>query len=194
MSWSSSCALALSCLAACLAACLDGEPPPAVGSVDLGFFQAEIQPIFDRSCAFTACHGDPGRAFFVYSMSKRRIVADELLGECLTDKELCANFSRTAAFVTADPQLSQLLTKPATLDGYASQFHEGNYLFGLEDPEARCLVRWMQGEALANSASTAPSLCELPWRAVQAARALCPPHVIDCEDALRGPDLPEVGG
>ena len=180
-------------LASSCAACSIGQPPPDVSLLDLGYYQCNVQPIFDRSCAFTACHGNPGRPLFIYSASKTRIAGDQLIGESLTDKELCANFYRAAAFATPDPRDSQLITKPKTLDGYESQFHEGNYLFSENDPEEQCFEHWMRGGRQATGTSTASLPCHLPWRvAVDGTPATCTPRALDCESALTGPDLPEV--
>ena len=174
------------------AGCLDGAPPPAA-DLDVGYYECQIQPIFDRSCAFNSCHGDPGRSLFVYSTSKRRIVAEQLIGEPLTDKELCWNYYRASVLTTADPRHSQLITKPATLDGYESQYHEGNYLYSAGDPEAECLSRWMLGATQAAGTSTPSDPCALPWRvAADGTRARCTPRPVDCEAAIEGPDLPEV--
>lgn len=170
------------------AACLEGPPHPDTSSLDVGYYECQVQPLFDRSCAFTSCHGDPGRALFVFSMSKTRIVETELIGEKLTDKELCANFYRAAAFATPDPAESQLITKPETLDGEGSQFHAGNYLFTPGAPEAECLVQWMRGEVQEVATSTPAAPCTLPWRT----RASCTPRKVTCAEAIEGPDLPEV--
>lgn len=181
-------------LVLCLACDTATETPPAVTHLDLGYYQCQVQPIFDRSCAFTACHGDPGRALFTYSASKRRLVEEELIGEPLTDKELCSNYYRASVFVTPNPKESQLITKPETLDGYASQYHAGNYLFGEGDPEALCLQAWMEGASQPVGTSTPSVPCRLPWRTrPDGAPGACVPRGIDCDQAIHGPDLPEGG-
>ena len=171
------------------------EPPTTPqGDVNLGFFGCQVQPILDRSCAFVACHGDPGRPLFAYSTSKTRIAGAALLGEPLTDKELCANFYRARALVTADPAQSQLVTKPTILDGDFSQYHGGNYLFTPDGPEVSCLTAWMRGDSAPDGDSLPPEACRLPWRLDAAGNApTCAPRRPDCEAALAGPDLPEVG-
>jgi hypothetical protein len=183
---------ALAALAA--AGCSTGADPAPATHVDVAFFECQVQPILDRSCAFVACHGDPGRPFFVYSMSKTRIAGDALLGEVLTDKELCANFYRAQALAVAPAAESQLITKPTTLDGLYSQFHEGNYLFEPDGPEVRCLTAWMEGAVAPEAASPPPPECALPWRLDAEGRApSCAPRRLDCGAALAGPDLPEAG-
>lgn len=173
--------------------CSQGQSAVQVSGLDVGYFECEVQPILDRGCAFTACHGDPGRALFVYSMSKRRIVPQELIGEVLTDKELCSNYWRTASFATEDPTQSQLLTKPQTLDGLQSQYHAGNYLFGPEDAESECLRAWLDGATHSPGSTTPSAPCRLPWRiAFDGTPAACAPRRVDCDQALLGPDLPEV--
>lgn len=160
--------------------------------MDLGYYQCQVQPLLDRSCAFSGCHGDPARPLLGYSTSKTRIAGDDLLGEGLTDKEICANYFRTMALADTVPAESQLITKPATLDGLASQFHAGNYMFGVEDPEALCLIEWMKGAVQPSQSSLPPPACALPWRQSAAGLAPeCAPRAIDCAVALAGPDLPE---
>jgi len=175
-----------------LLACDTGVDPAEVVDLDLGFYECQVQPLLDRSCAFTGCHGDPARPLAVFSTSKLRIAGNELLGEGLTDKELCANYYRTMAFANEDPVQSQLITKPATLDGLTSQYHAGNYMFGPEDPEATCLIAWMRGDIQPLQASLPSEDCALPWR--QSAQGLapeCTPRLVDCEAALAGPDTVE---
>ncbi len=180
------------CALLLLAACDNGVNPELVTDLDMGYYQCQVQPLMDRSCAFSGCHGDPARPLLVYSTSKTRIAGDELLGEGLTDKEVCANYYRVMAFAQVDPPQSQLITKPATLDGFASQFHAGNYMFGAEDPEALCLIDWMQGAVQPEQASLPPEACALPWRKSASGLApKCTPRTIDCATALAGPDLPE---
>ncbi len=157
-------------------ACAKAPPEPSLEGLDVAYFECNVQPIFDRSCAFPSCHGDPGRPLFVYSTSKTRIVANELLGEPLTDDELCSNYHRASAFARADGK-SQLITKPSTLDAEHSEFHEGNYLFGPADPETSCLEGWMQGTT---QTSSVPS-CALPWRLDdRGLPATCSPRALDC--------------
>ncbi|MCA9551890.1 MAG: hypothetical protein KC933_17765 [Myxococcales bacterium] len=177
-----------------VAGCATGEDPEPATHVDIAFFECQVQPILDRSCAFVACHGDPARPFFVYSMSKTRLAGDDLLGEVLTDKELCANFYRARALAVVPAAESQLITKPTTLDGLYSQYHEGNYLFEPDGPEVRCLTAWMAGALAPEELAPAPEECQLPWRVDGAGRQpSCQPRRLDCEAALRGPDLPESG-
>lgn len=174
------------------AGCLDGEPTYEAQPLDVAFFECNVQPILDRSCAFTACHGDPGRPLFVYSMSKTRIAGEALRGERLTDKELCSNYFRAAAFARKEPSRSQLITKPAALDGTDSQYHAGNYLFGEGDVEARCLELWMRG-TVAEPGSPAPEACDLPWRRSTAGGSApaCEPRKVTCSEAIHDPDLPQ---
>ncbi|MBI2378392.1 MAG: hypothetical protein HYV07_30620 [Deltaproteobacteria bacterium] len=164
----------------------DPAPPISIAGLDPGFFECEIQPILDRECAFSGCHGDPGRGLFVYSMSKRRIEGAENIGEPLTDLELCRNFYRAAAFRTDPPETSQLVTKPATLDAVGSQFHEGNYLFGPEDLEAACFRLWLSGEAHAPLTSALPpDVCKLPWRSAGGNEyPVCAPRDLDCQTVV----------
>ncbi len=184
----------ISMLSFALASCIEPKASLSASDLDVGYFECQIQPIFDRSCAFTACHGDPGRALFTYSMSKRRIVDLELIGEVLTDKELCWNFYRASSFATADPEASQLITKPATLGSEGSQYHEGNYLFGALDSETRCLTSWMGGARQAVGTSTPSEACVHTWQIrLDGTPARCTPRSVDCPRAIEGPDLPEVG-
>lgn len=183
--------LSLLVLLSC-AGCEVGAPATLQTGLDIGFYECQVQPIVDRSCAFVACHGDPARPFFVYSMSKTRVAGDALLGERLTDKELCANFHRARALATVDPDQSQLITKPLTLEGITSQYHEGNYLFAPDGPEVRCLAAWMHGDRAPQTDSPPPEACRLPWRMDAAGlEPSCAPRNVDCEAALRGADLPE---
>ncbi|MBI4815353.1 MAG: hypothetical protein HY791_03805 [Deltaproteobacteria bacterium] len=172
-----------------LAACDGSEPPRVdVSGLDPGFFECEIQPILDRECAFSGCHGDPGRALFVYSMSKRRELGAESIGDPLTDREVCSNFYRTASF-SADPvESSQLITKPATLSTARSLFHEGNYMFGAEDVEASCFRAWLSGELHQVGEAKEPPLdCRLPWRvAADGHHPKCQPRPLDCARVLGG--------
>ncbi len=165
------------------AACAQAPPPPNLEGLDVAYFQCNVQPIFDRSCAFPKCHGNPGRPLFLYSASKTRIELDTLLGEPLTSKEICANYYRAAAFARTDYE-SQLITKPSTLDALSSQYHEGNYLFGPGDPQADCLEQWMEGAA---QVGTDPS-CMLFWRIDEMGTPeRCDlSQVVDCSDAARG--------
>ena len=175
--------------------CAVGEDPTPATHVDIAFFECQVQPILDRGCAFVACHGDPARPFFVYSMSKTRQAGDALLGESLTDKELCANFYRARALAVEPAAASQLITKPTTLDGRYSQYHEGNYLFEPDGPEVRCLTAWMEGALAPEALAPPPQECRLPWRAdASGQEPSCEPRRLDCEAALVGPDLPEGGG
>lgn len=156
--------------------------------LDVAFFECDIQPIVDRSCAFVGCHGDPGRPLHIYSTSKVRIAGEALIGEQLTDKELCANFYSTAAHARPNAH-SQLITKPTTLDGSESQYHAGNYLFRADDPESRCLLQWMKGKKTdTTTVSYAPPDCQMRWHS---SRRVCRPRKVDCEEAILGPDLPE---
>lgn len=177
-----------------LLACNTGADPEVVSDLNLGFYECQVQPLMDRSCAFSGCHGNPARPLSIFSTSKVRIVTTELRGEPLTDKELCSNFYRALAFATPDPSESQLITKPTTLDGYASQYHAGNYMFGPDDPEALCLTAWMQGDVQPLEASRPPAACALPWRqSAQGIAPECTPREVDCRAVTNQPD-PVVGG
>ncbi len=168
--------------------CIESAQVPSGSNLDVAFFECNIQPIVDRSCAFVACHGDPGRPLHVYSTSKVRIAGEALIGEELTNRELCANFYSAAAHAQPDER-SQLITKPTTLDGFASQYHAGNYLFRADAPEAKCLLMWMKGEKSDTAtASLSPAEYQMPW---QPTRRRCKPRTVNCETAILEDALPE---
>jgi len=158
-------------------------------NLDVGFFECNIQPIMNRGCAFNSCHGNAARPLAIYSPAKMRSLGDELIGEFLTDYELCSNFYRTIAFTQATP--SQLITKPATLSGEASQYHAGNYLFSSDDQEAQCLKLWMEGEKHPAGLELFPDEhCRMKWRTYNQGKVKsCTPRQIDCRQVIKEPDV-----
>lgn len=112
---------------------------------DIEAFAADVQPVFDRSCASLDCHGDPGRAMRLYSIDGLRARDDLRAATELTAEELVAN-ARAVVGIDPDPmplETHWALTKPLAVaaGGIA---HEGGELWrSTADADYQAVLRWL---------------------------------------------------
>jgi hypothetical protein len=66
------------CLLFVMAGCADdsGSESAQLPDVDYAYFVARIQPVLEAKCAFFACHGNLGRRFQIYAVTRLREIPD----------------------------------------------------------------------------------------------------------------------
>ena len=116
--------------------------PP--GMLELELLQSDVQPMFDRLCAQTACHGDPARRLFLFSSFGTRL-GSELTP--LSDDELRANLEACRGFLdgVADVTRSELLSRPLRPEAGGSPHGGGDQFYDRGDPSYVLLACWLTG-------------------------------------------------
>jgi len=123
---------------------------PEVGEVhlaplDRATFDARVEPILERRCASTSCHGVPARGLPLYApLQYRADPAHTWVIEPLTEAELRNNFTAATIWArqTSGGGMSMLLAKP--LAEHAAEFHGGGATFAsVEDGDFATLAEWV---------------------------------------------------
>lgn len=140
-------ALALGCACAY-------ENRPAPQELDRAFFECNVEPILQTSCAYFACHGDPGRSFLVFGPNRLRLDVEEHDRRSLTtQQEHDYNYRAALAFAEPHPGYEEplLLMKPLE-PGAGGAYHETLDRFGgmdvfqdREDGRALTIEAWLAG-------------------------------------------------
>lgn len=134
-------------LAAGAAGCLGEAPPEALPPLDAALLRARIQPILERDCARSSCHGDPGRPLRLYGRSSLRLPG-RVPGTPIDDAELAANLAMMRGFLVgvADPGDSLVLRKPlAEAAGGAPHAGAEDPYPSRDHPAYRLLACWLAG-------------------------------------------------
>ncbi len=119
--------------------------PP--GTLSASMLQQRVQPMFDRYCAQTACHGDPERGFFIYSPYATRL--DSRFSVGLTEAELQANLDTARAFTESTLEVtdSLLLSRPLRRAEGGTSHGGGEQFYDRGDPAYVLLTCWLLGGA-----------------------------------------------
>jgi len=148
------------CLLSVMAGCADdsGSESGQLPDVDYAYFVARIQPVLEAKCAFFACHGNMGRRFQIYAVTRLREIPDPdpifQAPRPLTPAELERNFRNAAGMLYGfedNPEESLLLSKPVsggTRHGGATLFGGPNVFTSREDPDFKTLLEWARGARL----------------------------------------------
>lgn len=123
------------------------DPTAPVTDPLFGRFVSEVQPVLERRCAGSGCHGNP--------------IADLHLSCGDTDEEKRWNWFETLAHIDAPASTSELLRRPlSTFRG--GTFHEGGDVFGsTEDADYRLLLAFAEDLVAAHPDVGRPSDAEL---------------------------------
>jgi hypothetical protein len=149
--------------------CKPSEGPVTLPSLDLPYFQCQVEPILDRGCGMLACHGtEQGRAFRMYSRGRLR--NDEIvdrIGTCIpatgtvnlfeagtgtimcegrmahTATEWKRNFDSARSFMigVGSPAQSEMLLQPVV----GGRPHMGVHLFTSTDADYLTIQAWLGG-------------------------------------------------
>ena len=128
--------------------CAPASTGAALPDADRADFADVVQPRLALHCAYSGCHGDPGRPYAVYARSAWRADPDDVLDDPpLTEAELDANFDQTRAllFGIAEPLDSLLLSRPLARAAGGSGHGGGIQFTDTTDPDYRALETWVQG-------------------------------------------------
>jgi hypothetical protein len=127
---------------------LDARPVVTPPELDPATFARDVQPMYGRLCAQSACHGDPARSFSLYHPGSLRI-DDDWRRPTLSDAELAANLeaSRLELVGLEDLLESRLLTKPLRVAAGGTTHGGGEQFFDRGDPDFVILACWLLGGA-----------------------------------------------
>lgn len=122
---------------------------------DLQIYKDNVDYYLNRRCGSLDCHGQPGRAYRVYSREGLRLRSVDdgglISGQQPTqDEEKIANFqalvglepeemTRLMATQGEDPEKLLFLRKPLRLER-----HKGGPAMAVDDPGYRCIVAWLR--------------------------------------------------
>lgn len=139
------------------------ENPPAPQTLDRAFFECNVEPILQASCAFYACHGDPDRAFVVFAPNRLRLdVSEQNRRSLTTEGERDYNFRAALAFAEPHPGYGVALLLQKPLDpAQGGGYHGTLDLFeGMDIFEDRNDGRYLTIEAWLQGATEDPSCAE----------------------------------
>ncbi len=140
-------AIASAVLAMLVVACGDDlDQPRELPALDVARMEAVIQPIWDRSCAQTSCHGDPNRPYRLYGRLGLRLPGH--LGEStLSESESLANLRMSQGFLSATrvPERSLLLRKPLRDTAGGVGHAGGDQFYDRIDPDYLEMLCWLVG-------------------------------------------------
>lgn len=156
------------------------EGPVALPDLDMGFYNCNVEPIFDRGCAMLGCHGtETTRVFKVYARARLRhseVVpalascvqsGPQNLAEMGTGTTMCdgwlphtqtewqQNYDNARSFYVGmtDPEQSELLTQPKI----GGKNHTGVHLFKAADADYQTIKQWLGGAKLAGTCDPDPN-------------------------------------
>ncbi len=148
-------ALVLALLGA--AGCGTEDGPLALPDLDVEMLRGRVQPMFDRVCAQTSCHGEPKRPFRLYSRFGLRGPAPRR-SHVLSETELDANLQMARGFlgsVGTSPE-SMLLRKPLREAAGGVAHGGGDQFYDRVDPDYLLLACWLEGGGLDDGWECAP--------------------------------------
>lgn len=135
---------ALLLLGACV---VDGGEATPLPLDDLDRFEAEVQPVFARTCSNPSCHGQAGRPLSLYAPQRWREDPERLfLDEPLSEAELRHNLACAGTFVVevADALDCALLTKPLDPEAGGETHGGGTQFADTEEPDFQALLAWVE--------------------------------------------------
>ena len=134
--------------------CQSLESPQSLPALDRVDFECRVQPVLAARCAYSACHGDPSRAFVIYARGRLRLdVAEEsVLKAPLTDAERQANFDLARGF-SVDERLDGplLVMKPLDIEAggllhlATRAYRDEDVFMSTSDPGSEKLAAWLDG-------------------------------------------------
>jgi hypothetical protein len=157
-----------------------GEPatgPVALPNLDMAFYKCNVEPIFDRGCAFMNCHGtETGRALKVYARGRLRMDAmvpppssyscpDNAATVPLktgigtdmcegwfphTDAEWQSNYDDARSFMVGLDASTVGQSDLLAQPVYGGKAHAGVHLFKSTDPDYQTIKSWLTGAKLAS--------------------------------------------
>lgn len=148
---------------------------------DISLYVQHVDPFVARRCGTLDCHGQPGRAYRIYSREGLRMPSGDgepglVSGQQPTTvDEIRANFSsaiglepeqtsRVVASSTSDPNTLMLLRKPLLLER-----HKGGPALAQDDAGYKCIVGWLRVPVVTEDGTIIPpSQRSLPQRIQEA--------------------------
>ncbi len=124
--------------------------PEELPELDLGLLRAEVQPLFDRTCAQASCHGRVQRPFRLFSREGLRLPGHEG-DKALAEEELLANLNMSRGFLLGfedRPERSLLLRKPLPISAGGLKHLGKDPFFDRTDPSYLLLACWLSGGGL----------------------------------------------
>lgn len=161
-------AFALSTASSC-ALIPDPDRVTEIVQPDIASYVQHVDPFLARRCGTLDCHGQPGRAYRIYSREGLRLSGDEEAGAGLvsgqqptTVDEIRANFSsavglepeqmsRVVASPDSDPNTLLLLRKPLLLER-----HKGGPALAQDDSGYKCIVGWLRVPTIKEDGTVIP--------------------------------------
>jgi hypothetical protein len=157
-----------------------GQPPQGpvnLPNLDMGFYKCNVEPIFDRGCAFMNCHGtETGRVLKVYARGRLRMTAmvpppsnyscpDNAATVPLkmgigtdmcegwfphTDAEWQSNYDDARSFMVGLDATTVDQSDVLAQPVYGGKAHAGVHLFKKTDPDYQTIRTWLTGGKLAS--------------------------------------------
>ncbi|PKN56699.1 MAG: hypothetical protein CVU56_14880 [Deltaproteobacteria bacterium HGW-Deltaproteobacteria-14] len=146
--------------------CAVDNPPEALPEPSFEYFACAVQPVLDRECSNSACHGNVARGLQILSPSRMRIASEYALARLaiseddvesgihppLTGVEVSFNYEQCRGWATAvtPNRPAPLLDKPLAVSaGGVYHTTHGDVFASPDEPGFQAIAAWLRGATAA---------------------------------------------